>query len=396
MSTKSSTSSSSCHSLSESLSERPQTLSDWIRHKKCDLRPESRINAFKLQAEQSIDNKNFEDAINFYAKAIDLNGNDFSLYLNRSFCYEMIQKYELCLSDVQNAIQLSHQCFHKSKDKESTRYRNKLVFYRKGRALKALKRYQEAIDAFVEANNLVISCPFIDQEIKEIKTNFVIPLGYDRNDFDLICDQFDCIEDIIKQLNKNKESLISEDSDVMPTNPFRYKGLYVNGLKSDCNETQFEELLSKCGPILRCKLYSNDIQSRAIITFSDEQSVREAVKTIRANKHLIRDENELVIRYRHTCIEKGSDPQINFKGQEIAGECYRWRTNGCDDKDCKLLHIPICHHLDQQNFETESVKRKRTPIKFDIDLKQKKSKSNSIVKNRSLTSYDDLFDLSIN
>ena len=362
------------------------TLNDWLHKKKDDLKPENRIRCFITKAEEAIDEHNFEDAMALYSQAIELAPTDTYLYTERSYCHQMLQKFELSLTDAQKAIELSDKSVDKQQKVPKTtqrindlaKYRNKLMYYRKARALVSLKRFQEAIDALVLSKSLAIECQFIDNEIKDIKLQVICDLGYDRQDVKEMCNQLDSIEELIKLLNQRKQ--LDDSPDYMPSNPFGYTGLYVNGLAKDLEEKKLEELLTTCGELLRCKVYSNSEQSKAIISFSeDSYSVRKAIRVIRSNKDLIRDQSldNLVFRYRHSCLESNcdlrSDPQLKFKSTEIGGECFKWRTTGCDNKDCKLLHIPLCHHLDQQSVETKSVsERKRKSIVFD---------SNSLTKN---------------
>ena len=141
-----------------------------------------------------------------------------------------------------------------------------------------------------------------------------------------VCDRFNTIQEVVDHLKTNKKLMITDDScDVLPSNPFCYHGLYVNGLAPDLEERQsvLEELMTSCGSLIRCKVYSNREQSRAIVAFDEEPesalAVRKAVRLIHSHKELIRDQSSdnLVIRYRHACIDGGTDlradPQKNFK-----------------------------------------------------------------------------------
>ena len=56
---------------------------------------------------QSIDAKHWNEALNAYNKAIDLNPNDASAYYNRGLAYDNLDKDDLAIADYEKAIELN-------------------------------------------------------------------------------------------------------------------------------------------------------------------------------------------------------------------------------------------------------------------------------------------------
>ncbi|RWS23470.1 putative serine/threonine-protein kinase-like protein, partial [Leptotrombidium deliense] len=80
------------------------------------------------QANKEALNKNFALAVEMFKKAIELNPSDYRFYVNRSYCYDCLFDYENALKDAETAISLNHvwpKCY-----------------YRKGRALSGLRRFE--------------------------------------------------------------------------------------------------------------------------------------------------------------------------------------------------------------------------------------------------------------
>ncbi|NXI61025.1 TTC31 protein, partial [Anseranas semipalmata] len=78
----------------------------------------------------------YAEAVQAFTEAVKLNPREHRLFGNRSYCYEKLQQYEEALTDAQMALGLQP---HWPKG-----------FFRKGKALRGLKRYAEAVDTFEE------------------------------------------------------------------------------------------------------------------------------------------------------------------------------------------------------------------------------------------------------
>ncbi|XP_073506185.1 tetratricopeptide repeat protein 31 [Phyllobates terribilis] len=84
--------------------------------------------------------RRYLEALHYYTEAIRLNPSDYRFLGNRSYSYERVGRYQEALQDAERSLEL-HPHFIKG-------------HFRKGKALKGLKRYSEAIIAFQQ----VLSC----------------------------------------------------------------------------------------------------------------------------------------------------------------------------------------------------------------------------------------------
>ncbi|RWS06208.1 uncharacterized protein B4U79_04176 [Dinothrombium tinctorium] len=107
----------------------------------------------------------YEAAISFYSKAIDLNANDFRFYCNRSLCYENMKKFENALKDAEKAIELNP-------------YRPK-PYFRKARAMLALKSYEEAEEAFKNVLKIDPNCEATINEMLNLRIITLREIGFD-------------------------------------------------------------------------------------------------------------------------------------------------------------------------------------------------------------------------
>jgi len=99
-----------------------------------------RAKSFKEQGNQYFKNKDYNKALEFYSKAIDLNPMDPAYYGNRAACYFAMHKYQKCIDDSNDAINID----------------NKFVkgWSRKGRSEFYLGRFNEAKKSLQKAKEL--------------------------------------------------------------------------------------------------------------------------------------------------------------------------------------------------------------------------------------------------
>ncbi|XP_040186939.1 tetratricopeptide repeat protein 31 isoform X2 [Rana temporaria] len=137
--------------------------------------PENNMNIlerFRIQESMDLANignnmaskERFPEALHYYTEAIKLNPSEFRFLGNRSYVYDRLGQYKEALVDAQNALMLQPN-FLKG-------------HFRKGKALKGLKRYPEAILAFqqvllfdinhVEAAGEILNC---QQKLQELVTS---------------------------------------------------------------------------------------------------------------------------------------------------------------------------------------------------------------------------------
>lgn len=137
--------------------------------------PENNMNIlerYKIQESMDLANignnmaskERFPEALHYYTEAIKLNQSEYRFLGNRSYVYDRLGQYKEALMDAQNALILQPN-FLKG-------------HFRKGKALKGLKRYSEAISAFqqvlifdmnhVEAAEEILLC---QQKLQEVMTS---------------------------------------------------------------------------------------------------------------------------------------------------------------------------------------------------------------------------------
>jgi tetratricopeptide (TPR) repeat protein len=61
----------------------------------------------KAKGNSAFKNKNFEEAVDFYTQAIELDQQDVSFYSNRAACYLNLKKYEEALQDGTKCVELN-------------------------------------------------------------------------------------------------------------------------------------------------------------------------------------------------------------------------------------------------------------------------------------------------
>ena len=97
----------------------------------------NKIDEIKSKGNAALEAKKYDEAIDYYTQAITLDPLNHILFGNRSAVYIKQEKYKEALDDALKTIQLKNDW---SKG-----------YFRKATALKYLKRFDDAINAFVEA-----------------------------------------------------------------------------------------------------------------------------------------------------------------------------------------------------------------------------------------------------
>ncbi|XP_075711341.1 tetratricopeptide repeat protein 31 isoform X2 [Rhinoderma darwinii] len=93
----------------------------------------------------------YTQALHYYTEAITLNPSEYRFLGNRSYNYERVGRYDEALQDAETALELQPH-FIKGN-------------FRRGKALKGLKRYSEAITAFQEVLSCDVNCVEAAQEL---------------------------------------------------------------------------------------------------------------------------------------------------------------------------------------------------------------------------------------
>ena len=78
--------------------------------------------------------KEYDEAIQAYSRAIELNGGEAAAYCNRALAYLKLQNYAKCVDDANKTLQLEPGYIK--------------AHYRRGKAYLALKKFEQAISDF--------------------------------------------------------------------------------------------------------------------------------------------------------------------------------------------------------------------------------------------------------
>eukprot|EP00435_Cladocopium_sp_Y103_P058720 s315_g20.t1 len=118
---------------------------------RADWTPDDFADEQKEKADAAFKDGEYRDAIVYYTRALRHTPRNERLLSNRSGAYCKLSKFQLALDDVELAMQIEPKW---SK-----------LFYRKGHALRGLRRWNEALDAFREGKVLDPQNPDWDKEV---------------------------------------------------------------------------------------------------------------------------------------------------------------------------------------------------------------------------------------
>ena len=97
---------------------------------------EANANQLKVQGNESLKSRKFEEALNYYSKAIEVDPSNAILYTNRAQTYIKLESYGFAIRDCDEALK---------QDPDSVK-----AYYRKGICLMAILNYKEAQNNFKE------------------------------------------------------------------------------------------------------------------------------------------------------------------------------------------------------------------------------------------------------
>ncbi|KAN0019458.1 hypothetical protein ACTFIU_002670 [Dictyostelium citrinum] len=113
-------------------------------------------NLFRL-ANDSYYAKKYQEAIELYTEAIEIDQQNNILYSNRSMCFNKLKRYQEALEDAQKAIDIENRDSHHSY----------LPRYAKGNALYFIGRYQEALESYQDSLKNKPDSPVLLKKIKK-------------------------------------------------------------------------------------------------------------------------------------------------------------------------------------------------------------------------------------
>ncbi|KAM9987712.1 hypothetical protein ACTFIZ_003083 [Dictyostelium cf. discoideum] len=113
-------------------------------------------NLFRL-ANDSYYAKKYQEAIELYTEAIEIDQQNNILFSNRSMCFNKLKRYQEALEDAQKAIDIENRDSHHSY----------LPRYAKGNSLYFLGRYQEALESYQDSLKNKPDSPVLLKKIKK-------------------------------------------------------------------------------------------------------------------------------------------------------------------------------------------------------------------------------------
>ncbi|KAM9974747.1 hypothetical protein ACTFIW_008211 [Dictyostelium discoideum] len=113
-------------------------------------------NLFRL-ANDSYYAKKYQEAIELYTEAIEIDQRNNILFSNRSMCFNKLKRYQEALEDAQKAIDIENRDSHHSY----------LPRYAKGNSLYFLGRYQEALESYQDSLKNKPDSPVLLKKIKK-------------------------------------------------------------------------------------------------------------------------------------------------------------------------------------------------------------------------------------
>lgn len=142
----------------------------------------------------------------------------------------------------------------------------------------------------------------------------------------------------------------------LPKNLFGYKGLWIGNVSPNCKVTQLRAIFSRFGPVDYVNVVSNSFC--AFVNYQNTNSPRIAMANLFGQiiPGVSNGERPLVYRF----IPSNDQKDLHFmrpyqpKG---TNECYFWRTTGCKDWNCPLIHYPICRGVDFQPWMKNKYKK---------------------------------------
>lgn len=175
------------------------------------------------------------------------------------------------------------------------------------------------------------------------------------------------VDNIFRYKQKTNEQMSREQafqrSDVkrfreyrLPKNLFGYKGLWIGNVSPNCKVTQLRTIFGRFGPVDYVNVVSHSYC--AFVNYQNPNSPRIAIANLYGQTipGVSNGERPLVFRF----IPSNDQKDLHFmrpyqpKG---TNECYFWRTTGCKDWNCPLIHYPICRGIDFQPWMKNKYKK---------------------------------------
>ncbi|KAK7869280.1 hypothetical protein R5R35_000892 [Gryllus longicercus] len=335
----------------------------------------------------------YEQAVEFFTKAIRLVHDDHRFFSNRSFCHCQLGNYTKALKDADKAINLAPN--------------NPKGYYRRGEALKGLNQFKEAQEAFERVVELDEECEDAVHELKFVKLQQLLEMGYPEKQASAALQQYHSVQAAINVLSINpisenyvnnsgrevdteiffsdeEESVASVSSlqqnqdtggqqnlpvikanKMDPSNPEGHLSLWVGNVSQEVTEKQLIEMFSKFGVVLSVRLLPE--KYCAFINFRDKSSPGPAMKSLQnrelgGERLLIRYPNNPVPEAHQQIVVKkvvktpvAGSVQTKVTGPVNGDECHFWRTTGCAfGNKCRYKHLKENKGIDKKPWQKAS------------------------------------------
>ncbi|KAJ9600674.1 hypothetical protein L9F63_026188, partial [Diploptera punctata] len=312
----------------------------------------------------------YAKAVEYFTKAIHLVHNDHRFFGNRSFCYCQLGQYGKALKDAEKSIKFAPL--------------SAKGYYRRGEALRGLKQYKQAEEAFERVVQLDEDCEDAKQELENVRIQQVMEMGFSEDQAYTAVQQYHTVQMAVEMLTAENSALshnssagdifYSDDEDgflstasgvsrsqqqqqqaaaavkqqankMDPSNPEGQSSLWVGNITQSVTEKQLIELFSRFGVVLSVRLLPEKFC--AFINFRDKSAPGPAMKYLQGKeiggeKLLIRYPNnpvpEQIVLKKPAPITSGTN-QTKLTGPVNGDECHFWRTTGCAFGDkCRYKH----------------------------------------------------------
>ncbi|KAJ4448650.1 hypothetical protein ANN_00040, partial [Periplaneta americana] len=316
------------------------------------------------------------EAVQYFTKAIRLVNNDHRFYGNRSFCYCQLGQYDKALKDADKAITFAAQ--------------SPKGYYRRGEALRGLKQYKQAEEAFERVVQLDEDCDDAKQELENVKIQQLVEMGFAEDQAYAAIQQYTSVQAAVEVLTaeipvtpftNNSEIYYSDDevdnfvssaaaaprtaqnsqaagktNKMDPSNPEGHLSLWVGNITQNVSEKQLIELFSRFGVVLSVRLLPEKFC--AFINFRDKSAPGPAMKHLQGKDM---GGERLLIRYPNNpvpeqiVLKKTVPPgasQTKLTGPVNGDECHFWRTTGCAfGNKCRYKHLPENKGIDRKPWQ---------------------------------------------
>ncbi|CAG2055924.1 unnamed protein product [Timema podura] len=324
----------------------------------------------------------YEQAVDYFTRAIRLIHNDHRFFGNRSFCYCQLGHFSKALKDADKAIGIAPQ--------------NPKGYYRRGEALHGLKQYKEAEQAFEKVLQLDNECDDAQQELENCRVFQLVEMGFPEKQCRASIKQFHTLQAAIDGLTSNcplsmnksdifysdeeldnsypefesatqHASSVLKDIKMDPSNPEGHTSLWVGNVTQKVTEKQLTALFNKYGPLLNIRLLSEKFC--AFVNYRTKTAPGLAMKHLQGKEiggdHLlIRFPNNPVAEgYQQILVKKKEvkpAPVVSTSCSKLSGpvngnECHFWRTTGCAFSDkCRYKHVKENKGIDKKPWHKSS------------------------------------------